>query len=65
MGRHAHPTLRYPSAVARVPPKIGQHNEDILSAAGYSAEQIAELKASGVIGSESDRERDGAPPKWS
>lgn len=37
--------------VVRQPaPKAGEHNAAILSAAGYSAEQIAALQASGAIG---------------
>jgi hypothetical protein len=48
-----------------VPPKVGQHNDEVLCEAGYSAERIADLKAAGVIGSESDRERDGGAPAWS
>ncbi len=31
------------------PPKLGQHTEELLSEAGYSAEEIATLQASGAI----------------
>jgi len=54
-----------PASLRLVPPKVGQHNDEVLCEAGYSAERIADLKAAGVIGSESDRERDGGPPAWS
>lgn len=37
-------------------PKLGENNEEILSGLGYTAEQIADLKAKGVIGS-----NDGVP----
>ena len=51
-------TLRYP------PPTVGQDNDEILAAAGYSAEQIAERRQAGVIGAENDRRRAGGPAAW-
>src|SRR4029079_10233916 len=54
-----------PPRLRIVPPKVGQHNEEVLAAAGYTTEQIAELRATGVIGNEAERERDGGPPCWS
>jgi crotonobetainyl-CoA:carnitine CoA-transferase CaiB-like acyl-CoA transferase len=39
-----------PATVRRVPPMLGQHNEEILQEAGYSAEKIADFKQRGVIG---------------
>lgn len=54
-----------PARLHKVPPKIGEHNNEVLRAAGLSEERIAQLKASGVIGSESDRERSGGRPAWS
>lgn len=54
-----------PARLHKVPPKIGEHNNEVLRAAGLSEERIAQLKASGVIGSESDRERSGERPAWS
>ena len=38
-----------PATIRRVPPLLGQHNEEILGEAGYSAEKIADLKERGVI----------------
>jgi len=40
-----------PSSIRRPPPSLGQHNEEILETAGYSADKIAEFKERGVIGS--------------
>jgi formyl-CoA transferase len=54
-----------PARLRLVPPTVGQHNEEVLAAAGLSPQRIAELKAAGVVGSEIDRERDGGPPAWS
>jgi crotonobetainyl-CoA:carnitine CoA-transferase CaiB-like acyl-CoA transferase len=34
----------------RQPPKIGEHACEILSAAGYSEQEIIELRAAGVLG---------------
>ena len=38
-----------PATIRRVPPLLGQHNEEILEEAGYSPEKIADLKERGVI----------------
>jgi crotonobetainyl-CoA:carnitine CoA-transferase CaiB-like acyl-CoA transferase len=54
-----------PGRLRIVPPKVGQHNDEVLTAAGYRPEQIAELKSAGVLGNEADRERTGEPPCWS
>ncbi|SNT48922.1 CaiB/BaiF CoA transferase family protein [Rhodococcoides kyotonense] len=54
-----------PGRLRHVPPKVGQHNEEVLTAAGISEDAIAELKAANVIGSENDRERAGGPGAWS
>ena len=40
-----------PATIRRVPPMLGQHNEEILEEAGYSLEKIADLKERGVLGS--------------
>jgi crotonobetainyl-CoA:carnitine CoA-transferase CaiB-like acyl-CoA transferase len=39
-----------PASIRRVPPMLGQHNEEVLGEAGYSADQIADFIARGVIG---------------
>tara|TARA_B100000586_G_scaffold186094_1_gene136764 strand:- start:678 stop:1352 length:675 start_codon:yes stop_codon:yes gene_type:complete len=39
-----------PATIRRVPPMLGQHNEEVLGEVGYSPEQIADLKERGVIG---------------
>jgi alpha-methylacyl-CoA racemase len=41
---------RTPGEHARLPgPKLGEHTEEVLAAAGYSPEQVAELLDSGVV----------------
>ncbi|GHH88325.1 CoA transferase [Streptomyces sulfonofaciens] len=54
-----------PARLRHVPPTIGQHNDEVLTRAGLDADRIAELKAAGVVGSERDREKTGAPAAWS
>lgn len=39
-----------PAAVRRPPPLLGQHNAEVLGEQGYTPEQIAGLRARGVIG---------------
>jgi formyl-CoA transferase len=40
---------RTPSTIARSAPKRGEHSEEILAEVGYSAEELARLKAAGVF----------------
>ncbi|MCH8988113.1 MAG: CoA transferase [Chloroflexi bacterium] len=40
-----------PATIRRVPPLLGQHNEEVLCEAGYSPEKIADLRERGVISS--------------
>ena len=54
-----------PARLRLVPPKVGEHNEEVLAAAGVPPERIADLKAAGIVGSETDRERAGGAPSWS
>lgn len=54
-----------PARLQTAPPKVGEHNDEVLRRAGLSEERIAQLKTAGVIGSESDRERNGEKPSWS
>ena len=54
-----------PARLRRIPPKIGEHNDEVLAAAGLDPERVRRLKAAGVVGSESDRERAGGPGAWS
>lgn len=53
-----------PGDLRMPPPKVGQHNDEILHRLGRTANQIADLKKRGVVGSESDRERAGGPAAW-
>jgi len=54
-----------PPRLRMVPPKVGQHNDEVLLALGLGGDRITELKAAGVIGDEADREHRGEPPCWS
>jgi len=38
------------AGLERQPPKVGEHAHEILSAAGYSEQEIMELRAAGVLG---------------
>jgi crotonobetainyl-CoA:carnitine CoA-transferase CaiB-like acyl-CoA transferase len=38
------------ASLERQPPKIGEHAHEILSAAGYSEQEIIELRSAGVLG---------------
>jgi len=38
-----------PASIRRPPPVLGQHTDEILTEAGYSAERIADLRDAGVI----------------
>lgn len=53
-----------PGRLRMVPPSLGQHNDAVLEGAGLSVEQIASLKAAGVIGVEHDEQEAGAPTRW-
>jgi len=53
-----------PGRLRMVPPSLGQHNDAVLESAGLSVEQIAGLKAAGVIGVEHDEHEAGAPARW-
>ena len=39
-----------PASLRRPPPLLGQHNGEVLAEQGYSAAQIADWQARGVIG---------------
>lgn len=39
-----------PAHVRRVPPMLGQHNEQVLTEHGYDADRVAALRAEGVLG---------------
>ena len=40
---------RSDSAIKGPPPLLGQHNDEILGELGYSAAQIDELRAGGIL----------------
>jgi crotonobetainyl-CoA:carnitine CoA-transferase CaiB-like acyl-CoA transferase len=39
-----------PGQIRRVPPVLGEHTDEVLHEAGYTEEQIAQLRADGVVG---------------
>jgi len=53
-----------PGELRTTPPTVGQHNEEILAAIGYSEQAIIDLQATGVVGSENTRLRAGGPAAW-
>jgi len=38
-----------PGTVRTPPPRLGEHTDELLHALGYSAEEIADLRAQGVL----------------
>jgi formyl-CoA transferase len=40
---------RTPGGTRRKPPAFGQHGEEVLTQFGYSPEEIAKLKAEGIL----------------
>ena len=38
-----------PWSLRRGAPRLGEHTDEVLGECGYSAEQIAELRAAGVV----------------
>ena len=53
-----------PGRLRRMPPTLGEHNDPVLAEAGMTPEQIACLKADGIVGSERDEQDAGAPARW-
>jgi crotonobetainyl-CoA:carnitine CoA-transferase CaiB-like acyl-CoA transferase len=57
---------RTPGDPNRAPgPALGEHTDDVLAAAGYTAEQIAALKASGAVAGPPGRAGSGSAPEGS
>ena len=50
-----------PASIRRPPPVLGQHTDEILAAAGYPADRIAELRAAGVIRLQETTQRQQVP----
>ncbi len=46
---------RTKASLRHVPPKFSEHSDEILGEFGYSAKEIAELRAAGVVAGERKR----------
>lgn len=53
-----------PGRVRLLPPTLGEHNDAVLTQAGFDDDSIARLKKNGVIGRELDDQKSGADPAW-
>jgi crotonobetainyl-CoA:carnitine CoA-transferase CaiB-like acyl-CoA transferase len=53
-----------PGRLRRPPPTVGQHNEEILTSLGLAAHDIERLRHEGVIGAETDRQRNTGTVAW-
>lgn len=53
-----------PGRLRMPPPSVGEHNDSVLTEAGLDLQKIAELKAAGIVGTERDDEKAGAPTRW-
>ena len=53
-----------PVTLRHAPPTVGEHNRSVLAAHGLSSEEIDHLQGLGVIGSESERQRDEGTVSW-
>lgn len=53
-----------PASLRLPPPSVGEHNDELMTELGCTAEKIQELKASGVIGSERDEAKAGKGRWW-
>ena len=53
-----------PGGLRRPPPTVGEHNEDILASLGFDGDAIARLRAEGVVGRETERQRQTGVAAW-
>ena len=52
--RHAARFERTPAAIRMGAPLLGEHNDEVLGELGFSGDEIASLKADGIVGAEID-----------
>ncbi len=53
-----------PGRLRKVPPTVGENNDDILAEAGKTSAEISRLKEMGIVGSESDKQQAGSKAHW-
>jgi len=53
-----------PGLLTRVPPSVGEHNDEVLTEAGYDPSRLDRLRASKAIGSERQRQSETSVVSW-
>jgi formyl-CoA transferase len=53
-----------PGDLRAMPPTVGQHNDDILAELGRTPDELAALRAAGVVGAENVRHRETGVASW-
>lgn len=53
-----------PGELRMTPPTVGQHNDEVLADLGCTLDEIAALRAAGVVGAENDRHHETGNASW-